>query len=177
MVAIGAVLTLARFSEAFLVLKGKDAGLPVALVPLVMVIMNAVYAVVSTPAGSLSDRIGRRPLLVAGLLVLVAADLVLALVPGLVGLFLGVSLWGLYMGLTQGLMSALVADTAPADLRGTAFGIFNLVVAAALLIASTLAGFLWQRWGASATFLVGAGFAGAAALALIVRRESANEPG
>ena len=165
-IAIGIVFTLARFSEAFLVLKGQQAGLPIVLVPLVMVLMSLVYAASATPAGVLSDRIGRRKVLVAGLLFLVAADLLLAFAPGLVGLFLGVGLWGLYMGFSQGLLSALVADTAPADLRGTAFGIFNLLTGIALLGASALAGFLWDYFGPSATFAVGAAFASLAALAL-----------
>lgn len=169
-VAIGAAFTLARFSEAFLVLKGQQAGLPIALIPLVMVAMNLVYAIVATPAGALSDRIGRRAVLGMGLGVLIAADLVLAFLPGLVGLFTGVALWGLFMGLTQGLLSALVADTAPADLRGTAFGIFNLVTGAALLLASTIAGVLWERFGPSATFQAGAALAALAAAVIAVSR-------
>lgn len=167
-VVIGVVFTMARFSEAFLVLKSQQTGLPLALVPLVMVLMNLVYGVLATPAGALSDRVGRRKVLIAGLLVLVAADLVLGFVPSLAGLFVGVALWGAYMGLSQGLLSALVADTTPADLRGTAFGIFNLVTGIALLGASTLAGVLWERFGSSVTFAVGAAFAGVAAIALIV---------
>lgn len=169
-VAIGAAFTLARFSEAFLVLKGQQAGLPIALVPLVMVAMNLVYAIVATPAGALSDRVGRRAVLGMGLGVLIAADLALAFLPGLVGLFIGVALWGLFMGLTQGLLSALVADTAPADLRGTAFGIFNLVTGAALLLASTLAGVLWERFGPSATFEAGAVLAALAAAVIAISR-------
>ena len=120
-------MMLARFSEAFLVLKASAAGLRIAYVPLVMVVMSAVYSLSSYPAGVLSDRFGRRGLLVAGLVALIAADLVLALALGLVTMFAGVALWGLHMGLTQGILSTLVADTAPADLRGTAFGVFNLV--------------------------------------------------
>ncbi|WP_249138403.1 MFS transporter [Phenylobacterium montanum] len=172
-IGVGVVLTLARFSEAFLVLKGRAAGLPLALVPVVMVVMNVVYAATSAPAGALSDRIGRRPVLVAGLAALACADLALALMPGLAGLFVGVSLWGLYMWLTQGLLSALVADTAPEDLRGTAFGIFNLATAAALLAASGIAGLFWDRYGPSSTFLVGAVFAALAAAGLTLRRRQA----
>lgn len=167
-VAIGAAFTLARFSEAFLVLKGQQAGLPIALVPLVMVAMNLVYAIVATPAGALSDRIGRRAVLAMGLGVLIAADLALAFLPGLMGLFAGVALWGLFMGLTQGLLSALVADTAPDDLRGTAFGIFNLVTGGALLLASSLAGVLWERFGPAATFEAGAAFAGLAMIVILI---------
>jgi MFS family permease len=175
-VGIGVLFTLARFSEAFLILKGQKAGLPLALVPLVMVVMNVVYAVISTPAGVLSDQIGRRKVLVAGALALVAADLVLGFTSGLVGLFVGVSLWGLYMGLSQGLLSALVGDTAPADLRGTAFGIFNLLTGIALLGASTLAGILWDCFGSTATFAVGAGIAAVAALALAFSSDGTNVP-
>lgn len=169
-VVIGAAFTLARFSEAFLVLKGQQAGLPIALVPLVMVAMNLVYAIVATPAGALSDRVGRRAVLGMGLGVLIAADLALAFLPGLVGLFVGVVLWGLFMGLTQGLLSALVADTAPTDLRGTAFGVFNLVTGGALLLASTLAGALWERFGPAATFGAGAALAALAAVIIAISR-------
>ena len=169
-VGIGIVFTLARFSEAFLVLKGQEAGLQLTLVPLVLVLMNLVYSAISTPAGALSDRIGRHKVLVAGLLVLVAADLALGFVPGLVGLFFGAGLWGLHMGLSQGLLSALIADTAPEDLRGTAFGIFNLLTGIALLGASLIAGVLWDRFGSTATFAVGAMFAALAALALTFER-------
>jgi MFS family permease len=169
-VAIGAAFSLARFSEAFLVLKGQQAGLPIALVPLVMVVMNLIYAIVALPAGALSDRVGRRMVLGMGLGVLIAADLSLAFLPGVVGLFIGVALWGLFMGLTQGLLSALVADTAPADLRGTAFGIFNLVTGGALLLASTLAGVLWERFGPAATFAAGAVLAALAAAVIAISR-------
>lgn len=166
-VGIAVVMTLARFSEAFLLLKSQQAGLPLALVPLVMVLMNVVYAAVATPAGVWSDRIGRRKVLALGLAVLVAADLTLAFAPGLGGLALGVACWGGYLGLTQGLLSALVADTAPEDRRGTAFGIFNLVTGVALLAASTLAGLLWQNFGSSTTFAAGAAFAAVAAVGLL----------
>jgi len=166
-VVIGVVFTMARFSEAFLVLRGQEVGLPLALVPLVMVVMNLVYAVVATPAGAWSDKVDRRRVLVIGMGVLVAADLSIAFVPGVAGLFLGVALWGGYMGLTQGLLSALVADTAPDTLRGTAFGIFNLVTGIALLAASGLAGVLWQVYGSSATFATGAAFAGISAISLL----------
>jgi len=171
-VAIGTVFTLARFSEAFLVLKGREAGLTLALVPLVMVAMNLVYALIAAPAGMLSDRIGRRRVLIAGLLVLIAADVVLSFTAGLSGLFVGISLWGAYMGLSQGLLSALVADTAPVELRGTAFGIFNLLTGGAHLMASAMAGILWDRFGSTATFAAGAIFAAVAALALMAREEA-----
>jgi MFS family permease len=155
-VLVGAVLTLARFSEAFLVLRAEDAGLDLALVPLVMVVMSVVYAASAYPAGALSDRIGRRLLLMAGCGALIAADLVLALASGIGPVMAGVGLWGLHMGLTQGLLAALVTDSCPADLRGTGFGLFNLLSGVVLLAASVLAGFLWARYGAPATFLAGA---------------------
>jgi MFS family permease len=175
-VAVGVVFTLARFSEAFLILRAQDVGLPVALAPVVMVVMSLVYSVVSAPAGGLSDRVDRRLLLLAGLAVLVAADLALAFLGSIAGVLLGVALWGVYMGLTQGILAALVADAAPARLRGTAFGLFNLASGVALLAASTLAGLLWSQYGAKATFLAGGGFAVLAALGLAVaiRRPTAE---
>lgn len=157
--ALGGAMMMARFSEAFLVLKASEAGLAAAYVPLVLVVMSQVYSLSSYPAGVLSDRVGRRGLLAAGLVVLVVADLVLALGGGIAPMLLGVALWGLHMGLTQGLLSTLVADTAPQDLRGTAFGVFNLVSGLALLLGSVLAGLLWDAMGPAATFLAGAGFA------------------
>ena len=166
-VAVGVVFTLARFSEAFLVLRAQNAGLALALLPLVFVWMNAIYALLATPAGALSDRLGRRRVLLAGLVVLVAADLFLALAPGVLGVFIGIGLWGVHLAFSQGLLSALVADTAPADRRGTAFGLFNLVTGVVLLAASALAGTLWEFAGPPATFLAGAAFA-ALAVALVV---------
>jgi MFS family permease len=151
-----AVMTLARFSEAFLVLKASAAGLSTAWVPLVMVVMSGVYSLASYPAGLVADAYGRRGLLLAGLAALIAADLVLGLTAGPAAMFAGVALWGLHMGLTQGILSALVADTAPVDLRGTAFGVFNLVGGVAALLASLIAGLLWDRGGAFLTFLAGA---------------------
>jgi MFS family permease len=165
-VAIGTVFTLARFSEAFLVLRASGAGLPLAFVPLVLVTMNVVYAIVATPAGVLSDRIGRRGLLLAGIGVVIVADLALALTPNLFVIFCGIGLWGAHLGLTQGLLAALVADTAPPDHRGTAFGVFNLVTGIVLLVASFLAGLLWDWLGPEATFSAGAAFAAAAAIML-----------
>ncbi len=157
-VGIGAAFTLARFSEAFLVLRAHDAGIAVSLVPLVLVAMNVVYAVCAYPFGKLSDRLSHRALLAAGLLVLAAADAVLALSTQWPALLLGVVLWGVHMGMTQGLLAAMVAATAPADLRGTAFGFFNLVSGLAMLAASAIAGLLWDRYGAAFTFLGGAAF-------------------
>ena len=157
--AVGAAMMLARFSEAFLVLKAADAGLSIAWVPLVMVVMSLVYSLSSYPAGALSDRVGRRGLLVAGLLVLVLADLVLAFGGSITSMMIGVALWGLHMGLTQGGLSSMVADTAPKPLRGTAFGVFNLASGLALLVGSVVAGLLWDWSGPSATFLAGGAFA------------------
>lgn len=167
-VLLGVVFTLARFSEAFLILRAQGVGLPTALVPLVLVIMNVVYAGVAAPVGALSDRIGRRKLLAAGLVVLLAADLVLTLFGSVAGVLVGVALWGLHMGLTQGLLSSLVADAAPAPLRATAFGLFNLATGVSLLAASVIAGLLWATFGAQATFLAGAGFALIALAGLIL---------
>jgi MFS family permease len=174
-VAVGVVFTLARFSEAFLILRALDLGASPALAPLVMVVMNLVYALVSAPAGNLSDRVDRRLLLLAGLCVLVVADAVLAFSASLVGVFAGVALWGLYMGLSQGVLSALVADTAPERLRGTGFGLFNLASGVTLLAASALAGELWTVSGPRTTFLVGGGFALVATLGLaaLMRRQVA----
>ncbi len=169
-VAIGAVFTLARFSEAFLVLRAQQAGIALALVPLVMVAMNLVYAASAYPFGKLSDRMDHRTLLAAGLVVLVAADLLLALDSHWTTLLAGVALWGVHMGMTQGLLATMVADTAPAELRGTAFGMFSVVSGVAMLVASALAGLLWDRLGAAFTFHAGALFAGLALLGLLLRR-------
>lgn len=155
-VGLGAVFTLARFSEAFLVLRAQQMAVPLALIPLVMVTMNLLYAVSAYPSGKLSDRMSHRGLLLAGLLVLMVADIVLAVSTHWAGLLFGVALWGIHMGMTQGLLAAMIASTAPADLRGTAFGMFNLVSGVALLLASLGAGILWEAWGASSTFWAGA---------------------
>ena len=157
-VGIGAVFTLARFSEAFLVLRAQQGGIPVALVPLVMVAMNLVYSGLAYPFGRLSDQMSHRKLLAWGLVVLIAADLVLAGSGHWSTVLVGVALWGVHMAITQGLLATMVADTAPADLRGTAFGFFNLVSGLAMLLASALAGLLWDQLGASFTFYVGATF-------------------
>ncbi|MFM7026925.1 MAG: MFS transporter [Limnohabitans sp.] len=169
-VGAGAVFTLARFSEAFLVLRAQQCGIAVTWVPLVMVAMNLVYATSAYPFGHLSDRMSHRLLLGGGLLVLIAADLVLARASGAAGVLLGVALWGLHMGMTQGLLSSMVADVAPANLRGTAFGCFNLVSGVAMLLASVCAGWLWDTVGPSATFYAGAVFAALAGLVLLHRR-------
>jgi len=167
-VTFASVLTLARFSEAFLVLRAQDIGLALAWIPGVMVVMNVVYAATAIPAGQAADRISRRALLLWGLGMLVAADLVLAHASGAGEVLAGAALWGLHMGLTQGLLSAIVADTAPADLRGTAFGVFNLATGVFLLLASTLAGLLWSAFGAQTTFLAGAVFTVLAAAGLVM---------
>jgi len=166
-VGMGAVFTLARFSEAFLVLRAAQSDIPLALVPLVMVAMNLVYAASAYPCGKLSDRMSHKKLLAWGLVVLIAADLVLATNDHWTTVLAGVALWGIHMGITQGLLATMVADTAPVDLRGTAFGLFNLVSGIALLIASVVAGLLWDQLGASYTFYAGAGFCVIALIALI----------
>jgi MFS family permease len=158
-VALGAVLTLARVSEAFLILKAGSVGLEIALAPLVLMLFNLVYAGSAWPVGVLSDRIGQRGLLALGFGVLVLADLILAFAGGLAGVMLGVALWGLHMGMTQGLLAAAVARHAPAQMRATAFGAFNLVTGFALLLGNGLAGALWSFSGPEAAFLAGAGFA------------------
>lgn len=157
-VGVGAVFTLARFSEAFLVLRARQGGVPVALVPLVMVAMNLIYAASAYPFGKLSDRVSHRALLALGLVTLIGADLVLAYTDSWTAVLAGVALWGVHMGITQGLLATMVADTAPPDLRGTAYGFFSLVSGLAMLTASVLAGLLWDRLGAPFTFRAGALF-------------------
>jgi MFS family permease len=169
-VALGALFTLARFSEAFLVLRAQELGIAMAWVPLVMVLMNIVYAGAAYPFGALADRMSHRRLLGWGLAVLVAADVVLAAASGWPALLAGVMLWGLHMGMTQGLLAAMVADTAPADLRGTAYGFFNLLSGVAMLLASVTAGALWQAFGSAFTFGAGAAFAGLTGLVLLTLR-------
>ena len=170
-VLIGGTLTLARFSEAFLLLRTQSLGLSIAYVPVTLVIMNVVYAVSSYPAGTAADRMDRRNLLIFGVAVLVVSHLILAAAGNVALSLVGVTLWGLHMGLTQGLLSTLVADAAPAKLRGTAFGIFNLVSGAFLLLASVFAGFLWNRFGASTTFCAGAAFSAITLIGLALLRK------
>jgi MFS family permease len=167
-VGVGAVFTLARFSEAFLILRAEQGGLSVALTPLVLVAMNVVYALAAFPFGRLADRVNHGALLAAGLLVLIAADLLLAWGSRGPWVWAGIGLWGLHLGITQGLLATMVADTAPADLRGTAFGFFNLVSGIAMLAASVIAGLLWDAFGASLTFLAGALFSALAAAAIVL---------
>jgi MFS family permease len=176
--AVGTVLTLARFSEAFLVLRAQSVGMTPATVPAVMAVMSFVYALAAYPAGLLSDRIGRRGVLLAGIAALVASDLVLAAAGGIAGMMAGVVLWGLHMGLTQGLLAAMVADTAPPELRGTGFGLFNLAAGVAMLLASVVAGLLWDVAGPAATFLAGAAFTAASGAGLLaLARSEAGEGG
>lgn len=165
-VVMGAAFNLARFSEAFLVLRAKEGGVPVALVPLVMVAMNVIYAASAYPFGKLSDRMSHKKLLAWGTVVLMAADVVLAMNSHWLTVLAGVALWGVQMGMTQGLLATMVADTAPADLRGTAYGFFNLTSGLALLISSAVAGLLWDRFGASITFYSGAALCGFALMGL-----------
>jgi len=195
-VLLGAVFTLARFSEAFLVLRAQDVGLELGYVPFVMIVMNVFYAAAAYPAGTAADTAGQRTslrgaksaeapgghpmtqrrLLLLGLALLIAADLVLAFATSPLVVFAGAALWGLHMAFTQGLLSKLVAETAPADLLGTGFGIFNLASGGALLLASVIAGSLWSSLGASATFLTGAGFAALAAIGLLAVRQRLPRP-
>jgi MFS family permease len=169
-VGVAVVFSLARFSEAFLILRAQTVGLPLALVPLVLVLMNVVYSLAAYPAGVMSDRTNRAIILGTGFAFLVAADLVLAFTNDLAGVAVGVALWGLHMGFTQGLLSTLIADTAPPELRGTAFGMFNLLGGLSLLVASVVAGILWERFGPQVAFLAGAAFTALALLALASAR-------
>jgi MFS family permease len=173
-VVLGAVFTLARFSEAFLLLRAQDVGLALGYVPLVLIAMNVFYAGLAYPAGVASDRASPRTLLLTGLALLILADLALASATSPPLVFVGAALWGAHMALTQGLLSKLVADTAPSALRGTAFGAFNLVSGGALLLASVIAGVLWSAMGASATFLAGAAFAAVTAIGLLAFRTTAH---
>jgi MFS family permease len=169
-VGIGAIFMLARFSEAFLVLRAQQSGVATALVPLVMVAMNLIYAASAYPFGRLSDRISHASLLACGLIVLIAADLVLAGGRQWWTIVGGVGLWGVHMGMTQGLLATMVANTAPADLRGTAFGVFNLLSGVTMLIASAIAGWLWDRHGAEETFYAGVVFSLIALISVAARR-------
>lgn len=171
-VGLATVFAFARFSEAFLLLRAQSVGFPLALVPAVMLVMNIVYAGAAWPSGVLSDKVGRYGLLTVGFLVLVFADFLLAFGSGMVAIAIGAALWGLHMGLTQGLLASLVADAAPGDLRGTAFGMFNLVTGMATLLASIIAGALWDFEGPTGTFLAGAIFASIALVAVPVARRT-----
>ena len=175
-VGVGAVFTLARFSEAFLVLRASQLGVQVAWVPLVMVAMNLVYAASAYPFGKLSDTVSHGKLLAAGLVVLIVSDLVLASAGSWVGLGVGVALWGVHMGMTQGLLAAMVADTAPENLRGTAYGFFNLLSGLALLVSSVIAGVLWDAKGSAFTFYAGAGFAALTLLGMALRPAPERHP-
>lgn len=170
-VGTGAVFTLARFSEAFLVLRAQQGGISIALAPLVMVVMNVVYAATAYPFGKLSDTMSHTKLLALGLAALISADVVLASNNHWQAVLVGVALWGVSMGVTQGLLAAMVANESPAQLRGTAFGLFNLITGVAMLVASVVAGVLWDRLGASFTFYAGAVFAGLATIGLLLKRE------
>jgi MFS family permease len=171
-VVAGGVFTLARFSEAFLILRAQQLGLADTYAPLVLVIMNVVYAISAYPSGRLADRMSHKKLLAAGLAVLILSDFVLSQAQGLASVGVGVALWGLHMGMTQGLLATMVAGAAPAHLRGTAFGFFNLVSGVAMLIASVLAGLLWDQLGAATTFYAGAVFSVLALAILMLRRNS-----
>jgi MFS family permease len=175
-VGLGALFTLARFSEAFLVLRAQQGGLPIAWAPLVLIAMNVVYSALAYPFGKLADRMAHRTLLGVGLVVLIAADAALAASGQGVLLWAGIALWGVHMALTQGLLATMVAATAPATLRGTAFGVFNLASGIALLVASGLAGWLWDRMGAASTFIAGAAIS-ALALAVLAWKAPAEANG
>lgn len=169
-VAIAAVFTLARFSEAFLILRAQSIGLPLTLIPIVLVLMSLAYSLSAYPIGILSDRMNRVTILIVGMALLILADLVLAFARSLLGIGIGVVLWGLHMGFTQGLFATLIAESAPPELRGTAFGMFNLVTGLALLAASVIAGALWDNIGPQGTFLAGALFAVLTMIGLVFTR-------
>jgi MFS family permease len=171
-VTLAGLFTLARFSEAFLLLRAQSLGMALAFVPAILVAMNIVYALAAWPAGALSDRIGRFGLLTCGFAALIVADLVLAFAPNVAAVVLGAALWGLHMGLTQGILASLVADTAPSNLRGTAFGMFNLAAGIATIAASVIAGTLWDAVGPQVTFVAGAAFTALALAAVPVLRRS-----
>jgi MFS family permease len=175
--ALATLFTLARFSEAFLLLRAQSAGLAIALVPLVLVAMNVAYSLSAYPAGGLADRMNKVSILSIGVILLIAADIALALDFGLAGVAVGVLLWGLHMGFTQGLLASLVADTAPPELRGTGFGVFNMLGGVALLVASVVAGLLWDAAGPATTFAAGAMIAALALTGLAVLRWKLPELG
>jgi MFS family permease len=177
-VALGGVMTLARFTEAFIILRAEEQGLALALAPMILVIINLVSSASAYPVGVLSDGIGKRGLLMLGFAALVVSDVVLAMAQGVAAVFIGAALWGLHLGLTQGLLSALVADSAPVELRATAFGVFNLTSGVALFLASLLAGVLWAGPGPAATFWASAGlaFLGLAGFMLIARKRREKAP-
>jgi MFS family permease len=170
----GAVLMLARFSEAFLILKVAEVGLQVSYIPLVLVVMSLAYSLSAYPAGVLSDKAGTRGMLLTGFAVLLVADVILAFATSIPMAMAGIALWGLHMGLTQGLLSAMVANAAPAKLRGTAFGVFSMVSGVVMLMASVLAGYLWDSLGSSATFLAGALFTGLGFIMLAMQKRQAG---
>jgi MFS family permease len=159
---VGFLFTLARFSEAFLILKGIDIGLSEAMSPLTLAIFNLAYVVLAYPAGALSDRMRPRTILIVGIIVLIVGNVVLAETTSFAGLVLGTGLWGAHMALTQGIFARMIADSAPDELRATSFGAFWFVTGIASLLASLGAGWLWDRQGASATFLTSAMIAGVA---------------
>lgn len=166
-VAFGSIFTLARFSEAFLLLRAQDAGMPSHTVPVIMIVMSLFYSLTAYPVGHLSDRLGRRALMATGLGVLILSDLTLAVAKAVWHVWAGAAIWGLHMGLTQGLLAAMVADTSHHDFRGTAFGIFSLAIGMGMLFSSLIAGWLWDRYGAPATFYVGAILAGCALIGFL----------
>jgi MFS family permease len=156
--AVSLFFTLARFSEAFLILRAQGLGLTLYLMPTVLMTMSLVYALAAYPAGKLSDRMGRPRTLAAGLVMLLLADLLLARADSLSVVFIGTAFWGLHMAFTQGVFSAWVADSCAAHVRGTAFGLYGLFSGITVLLASLIAGWLWEQYGAPATFYAGGGF-------------------
>lgn len=172
----GVLFSLARTSEAFLILRADEEGLALALAPLVLVVMNVVYSIGAYPAGILSDRVPPRRLLLFGIVALTGSHVLLGYAGGLLGVFAGIALWGVHMALTQGVLARMVADSAPVPLMGSAFGLFSLLTGLALLIASVVGGLLWDAMGSRATFLAAAGFAAASGLMLAAWRHRMAAP-
>jgi MFS family permease len=172
---VGFLFTLARFSEGFLILKGIDIGLSEAMSPLTLAVFNLAYVLLAYPAGALSDRLSPRSILMAGMAVLIAGNLVLAKATASPLLIVGTALWGAHMALTQGIFARMIADSAPEQLRATSFGAFWFVTGIATLLASLGAGWLWDRQGPSATFITSAILA-AVALAMLSLLEKEPRP-
>jgi MFS family permease len=177
LLAVGFLFTLARFSEGFLILKGIEIGLSEAMSPLTLAMFNLAFVALAYPAGALSDRVRPKMLLIAGMVMLIAGNLILAKTESFSGLVAGVALWGAHMAFTQGIFARMIADSAPADLRATSFGAFWFVSGLGGLAASLAAGLLWDRDGSAATFLTSALVAGAAVAMLSLLPDETPRPG
>ena len=177
LLAVVFLFSLARFSEWFLILRALDVGVSPVLSPLALVAFNVGFLALAYPAGALSDRMSPRSILMAGMGVLVVANFLLAQDIGLLGLTVGILLWGAHMALTQGIFARMVADVAPDHLRATSFGAFYFVSGIGTLLASLAAGFIWDRDGAATTFIAGAGAAAVALAMLSLLEQPRRGPG